>query len=55
MEVDDKPPEDYSDIGGLDKQITELVEAVVLPMTHAERFKAIGITPPKVLLSLLTC
>lgn len=51
MEVDDKPPEDYSDIGGLDKQITELVEAVVLPITHAERFKAIGITPPKVSLS----
>lgn len=47
MEVDDKPPEDYSDIGGLDKQINELVEAVVLPMTHKERFKAIGITPPK--------
>ncbi len=25
----------------------ELVEAVVLPMTHAHRFKAIGIKPPK--------
>jgi 26S proteasome regulatory subunit T5 len=47
MEVDERPTEDYSDVGGLDKQITELVEAVVLPMTHAERFKAIGITPPK--------
>lgn len=47
MEVDEKPTEDYSDVGGLDKQITELVEAVVLPMTHAERFKAIGIAPPK--------
>jgi hypothetical protein len=23
------------------------VEAVVLPITHSERFKAIGITPPK--------
>lgn len=26
----------------------ELVEAVVLPMTQAERFKAVGIQPPKV-------
>jgi len=28
-------------------QIEELVEAVVLPITHAERFKEIGIEPPK--------
>eukprot|EP00918_Siedleckia_nematoides_P012242 GHVU01026812.1.p1 GENE.GHVU01026812.1~~GHVU01026812.1.p1 ORF type:complete len:253 (+),score=51.42 GHVU01026812.1:277-1035(+) len=47
MEVDEKPTEDYSDIGGLDKQIQELVEAIVLPMTHKERFDAIGIKPPK--------
>uniref|UniRef100_A0AAV1V8N9 AAA+ ATPase domain-containing protein n=1 Tax=Peronospora matthiolae TaxID=2874970 RepID=A0AAV1V8N9_9STRA len=47
MEVDEKPTEEYSDIGGLDKQIQELVEAVVLPMTHKERFEAIGIMPPK--------
>ncbi|KAJ1981652.1 26S proteasome regulatory subunit 6A [Dimargaris cristalligena] len=47
MEVDEKPTEDYTDIGGLDKQIEELVEAIVLPMTHAERFKNLGIRPPK--------
>jgi len=47
MEVDEKPSEDYSDIGGLDKQIQELVEAIVLPMTHKERFDALGIRPPK--------
>lgn len=47
MEVDDKPEESYTDIGGLDKQIQELVEAIVLPMTNAARFKAIGIRPPK--------
>jgi 26S proteasome regulatory subunit T5 len=47
MEVDEKPTEDYSDIGGLDKQIQELVEAVVLPMTQADKFKAIGIQAPK--------
>eukprot|EP00163_Fabomonas_tropica_P008042 TRINITY_DN1765_c0_g1_i3.p1 TRINITY_DN1765_c0_g1~~TRINITY_DN1765_c0_g1_i3.p1 ORF type:complete len:353 (+),score=87.98 TRINITY_DN1765_c0_g1_i3:583-1641(+) len=47
MEVDERPTEEYSDIGGLDKQIQELVEAVVLPMTHADRFKSLGIKPPK--------
>ncbi|EKX49880.1 26S proteasome regulatory complex, ATPase RPT5 [Guillardia theta CCMP2712] len=47
MEVDEKPTEEYSDIGGLDKQIQELVEALVLPLTHKERFEAIGIRPPK--------
>jgi len=46
-QVDEKPTEDYSDVGGLDKQIQELVEAVVLPVTHKERFKALGIKPPK--------
>lgn len=47
MEVDEKPTEDYSDIGGLDKQVQELIEAVVLPITHKDKFDAIGITPPK--------
>jgi hypothetical protein len=65
MQVDDAPTDDYTDIGGLDKQIQvcitcfdlfsnheqcnmriifiqELIEAVVLPMTHAERFTSIG-------------
>lgn len=47
MEVDEKPTESYSDVGGLDKQIQELIEAVVLPLTHKERFEAVGIRPPK--------
>lgn len=47
MEVDEKPTEEYSDIGGCDKQIQELIEAVVLPMTHKEMFDTIGIKPPK--------
>ena len=47
MEVDEKPTETYTDIGGLDKQIEELVEAIVLPMTQAEKFKALGIRAPK--------
>lgn len=50
MELDEKPTEEYSDIGGLDKQIEELMEAIVLPMTHKERFDNIGIRPPKGLL-----
>jgi len=47
MEVDEKPSEEYSDIGGLDKQIQELVEALVLPLTHKDRFESIGIRAPK--------
>ncbi|KAI6183196.1 Rpt-5 [Aphelenchoides bicaudatus] len=47
MEVDERPTEQYSDIGGCDKQITELIEAVVLPMTHKDRFINLGIHPPK--------
>lgn len=47
MEVDEKPTEKYTDVGGLDKQIEELVEAVVWPMQEADRFKKIGIKAPK--------
>jgi len=47
MEVDERPTEQYSDVGGLGKQIQELIEAVVLPMTHKERFINLGIQPPK--------
>lgn len=64
MELDERPTEHYSDIGGLDKQIEEvhmisnftyntvrsvfqLVEAIVLPMTHKQRFVDLGIQPPK--------
>ncbi|KAL8969794.1 MAG: hypothetical protein Q9197_004158 [Variospora fuerteventurae] len=47
MEVDEKPSEKYTDVGGLDKQIEELVEAVVWPMKEADRFKKIGIKAPK--------
>lgn len=47
MEVDEKPTEKYTDVGGLDKQIEELVEAVVWPMQQAEKFKKIGIKAPK--------
>ncbi|KAL1138799.1 hypothetical protein AAG570_008861 [Ranatra chinensis] len=47
MEVDERPTEQYSDIGGLDDQIRELIEAVVLPITHRDKMIALGIQPPK--------
>lgn len=47
MEVDERPTETYTDIGGLDKQIEELVEAIVLPMQQERKFKNLGIKPPK--------
>jgi len=47
MEVDEKPEERYTDVGGLDKQMEELVEAIVLPMVDKDRFLAVGIRPPK--------
>merc|ERR1712168_244353 len=47
MEVDEKPTEQYSDVGGLAKQIQEMIEAIVLPMTHRERFETLGVDPPK--------
>lgn len=47
MEIDEKPKEKYSDIGGCDKQIQEMLEAIVLPFTNKEQYKSIGITPPK--------
>ena len=52
MEVDERPTEQYNDIGGLDKQIQELIEAVVLPMTHKDKFENLGIQPPKVCIVL---
>ena len=48
MEVDERPQESYQDIGGLDKQIEELIEAVVWPMTERkELFEKLHIKPPK--------
>mmetsp|Transcript_70698 Transcript_70698/g.195650 ORF Transcript_70698/g.195650 Transcript_70698/m.195650 type:complete len:446 (-) Transcript_70698:175-1512(-) len=47
MKVDKAPLESYADIGGLDKQIQEIKEAVELPLTHPELYDDIGIKPPK--------
>jgi proteasome regulatory subunit len=47
MEVVDTPEESYADIGGLDRQIVEIREAVELPLKRPEVFDRIGIEPPK--------
>ena len=47
MELVDAPTETYEDIGGLEKQIMEIREAVELPMTRPDLFEKIGINPPK--------
>lgn len=47
MEIDEKPTEDYLDVGGLSKQIEEMREAVVIPMLQKDMFIELGIKPPK--------
>ena len=47
MKVDKAPTETYADIGGLDKQVREMKEAVELPLTHPELYEELGIKPPK--------
>ncbi|KAK8852441.1 TATA-binding protein [Tritrichomonas musculus] len=49
MEVDSRPTETYDQVGGLDKQIQELKEAVVLPLIQPSRdlIQKLGIQPPK--------
>jgi len=47
MELVESPEESYADIGGLDQQITEIREAVELPLKRPDLFERIGIEPPK--------
>lgn len=42
MKVEKAPLESYADIGGLEKQIQEIKEAVELPLTHPEMYEDIG-------------
>ena len=41
MKVDKAPLESYADIGGCEKQIQEIKEAVELPLTHPELQKTL--------------
>lgn len=47
FEIEEKPNVTYADIGGLDKQIEEVREAVELPLLKPELFAELGIEPPK--------
>jgi len=47
FEVIERPKVSYNDIGGLDKQLQELREAIELPLKHPELFEKVGIEPPK--------
>ncbi|WP_297489034.1 proteasome-activating nucleotidase [Thermococcus sp.] len=47
FEVIDKPAVTYADIGGLERQIQEIREAVELPLKHPDLFERVGIEPPK--------
>ncbi|MEM4617373.1 MAG: proteasome-activating nucleotidase, partial [Ignisphaera sp.] len=47
FEIVERPSIRYEDIGGLEKQIDELREAIELPLKYPHKFKAMGIEPPK--------
>ena len=46
---DDENPYDvtYDDIGGCDKQLSQIREVLELPLRHPELFRTLGISPPK--------
>ncbi len=45
--LEEVPDVDYSDIGGLARQIDQIRDAVELPFLHAELFKEYSLRPPK--------
>ncbi|KRZ67627.1 26S protease regulatory subunit 6A [Trichinella papuae] len=47
MELINQPNQQFCDIGGLDDQIQEMIEAVIYPITHKEYFEAFRVQPPK--------
>jgi len=49
-EVIAKPTVTYEDIGGLEKEVIEIREAVEDPLLKPELYKAVGIEPPKAVL-----
>lgn len=48
--VEERPDVSYSDIGGLEEEIREIKETVELPLTEKQKFKELGIRPPKAVL-----
>jgi proteasome regulatory subunit len=47
MEIEEAPDVRFSQIGGLDIQISEIREIVELPLKRPDLFAAVGIEPPK--------
>ena len=47
MEIDTKPTETYSDIGGLKEELEKVKEMIQLPIKHPQIFDRLGIDPPK--------
>ncbi|GBF08456.1 proteasome-activating nucleotidase [Aeropyrum pernix] len=47
MEVEERPKVFFKDVGGLEEQIREIYEAVVLPIKNPHLFRELGIDPPK--------
>lgn len=43
----EKPTITWNELGGVEPQIRELREVIELPLKHPEKFKELGITPPK--------
>ncbi|MFA6888387.1 MAG: AAA family ATPase [Candidatus Woesearchaeota archaeon] len=43
----EKPTTKWEEIGGLDKQIKEIIEVIELPLKNPGLFKKVGIDPPK--------
>ena len=46
MQLEECPTITYDDIGGLDKQIQQIREAVEIPLENPEIFKIVGVEPP---------
>lgn len=47
MKSDCNMHETFKDIGGLERQLEELNEAIILPIREEERFKCLNLKPPK--------
>jgi len=47
MELDESPDVTFENIGGLEKEIEEVREAVEYPLTRPEIYERVGVEPPK--------
>lgn len=48
--LENRPEVSYSDIGGVNEVVTEIRETVEFPLTKKQKFKKMGIRPPKAIL-----